>query len=47
MTSFKTKQTGYSAQKPFLSDATIKENIIGCSPFYQVRYNAVVNATML
>lgn len=47
MTTFKGKQTGYSAQKPFLSDANIKENIIGYSPFDQVRYDAVIDATML
>ena len=47
ITTFKAKQTAYSAQKPFLSDATIKENIIGYSSFDQVRYDAVVNTTLL
>jgi ABC-type multidrug transport system fused ATPase/permease subunit len=38
---------GYCEQEPFISNATIRENIIGYSPFNATRYNEVVQATML
>lgn len=38
---------GYCDQTPFLSNATIRQNIVGFSPFHQSRYNEVIEATML
>lgn len=41
------RRIGYCAQNPFLSNATIMQNIVGFSPFDQTRYNEVIDATML
>ncbi|KUI53479.1 Canalicular multispecific organic anion transporter 1 [Cytospora mali] len=41
------RRVGYCDQNPFLSNATIKQNIVGFSPFNQSRYNEVIEATML
>ncbi|KAK4553453.1 hypothetical protein LTR86_009510 [Recurvomyces mirabilis] len=38
---------GYCEQSPFLSNCTVRENIISHSPFSQERYAEVVNATLL
>ncbi len=38
---------GYCDQNPYLSNATIRENIVGFAPFLQSRYDEVVEATML
>lgn len=38
---------GYCAQSPFLSDVTLKENIVGFSPFNQKKYDSIIHATML
>lgn len=38
---------GYCDQIPYLWNATIRENIVGFAPFNQVRYNEVIEATML
>ena len=38
---------GYSAQVAFLSNSTIRENIIGYSAFDELRYREVVDAVML
>lgn len=38
---------GYCDQSPFLSNASIKQNILGFAPFDQIRYSEVVEATML
>ncbi|KAI0843264.1 P-loop containing nucleoside triphosphate hydrolase protein [Hypoxylon sp. FL0890] len=38
---------GYCDQTPYLSNATIRENIVGFSKFDQTRYNEVIEATML
>lgn len=38
---------GYCPQIPFLFDATIKENIVGHSPYDDKKYHAIINATML
>ncbi|KUI69854.1 Multidrug resistance-associated protein 1 [Cytospora mali] len=43
----KSRRVGYCDQNPFLSNATIKQNIAGFSPFNQSRYNEVIEATML
>jgi ATP-binding cassette, subfamily C (CFTR/MRP), member 1 len=41
------RKIGYCDQTPYLSNSTIRQNIIGFSPFDQSRYDAVVDATML
>lgn len=41
------RRIGYCDQNPFLSNASIKENILGFAPFDQARYNEVIEATML
>ena len=41
------RRIGYCDQTPFLSNATIRENIIGFSGWDQKRYNDVIEATML
>ena len=41
------RRVGYCDQVPFLSNATIRENIIGYSSFNSARYNEVIEATML
>ncbi|KAF4450560.1 ABC transporter [Fusarium austroafricanum] len=38
---------GYCEQVPFLTNATIRENIIGFSSFNETKYNEVIHATML
>lgn len=38
---------GYCDQTPYLSNTSIKENIIGFSTFSESRYNEVIEATML
>ncbi|OTB04619.1 hypothetical protein M426DRAFT_320734 [Hypoxylon sp. CI-4A] len=38
---------GYCDQTPYLSNATIRENIVGFAEFDQDRYNDVIEATML
>ncbi|KAM7193136.1 canalicular multispecific organic anion transporter 1 [Rhypophila sp. PSN 637] len=38
---------GYCDQTPYLSNATIRENIIGFTPFDAERYNEVIEASML
>ncbi|KLO86349.1 multidrug resistance protein [Fusarium fujikuroi] len=38
---------GYCDQQPFLTNTTIRNNILGNSPFDDKRYNSVINATML
>ncbi|KAK3671387.1 hypothetical protein LTR78_008665 [Recurvomyces mirabilis] len=38
---------GYCEQSPFLSNCTVRENIISHSPFFPDRYAEVVNATLL
>ncbi|KAM7216440.1 canalicular multispecific organic anion transporter 1 [Rhypophila decipiens] len=38
---------GYCDQTPYLSNATIRENIIGFAPFDAERYNEVIEASML
>ena len=38
---------GYCDQTPYLSNATIRENIIGFAEFDPIRYNEVVEAAML
>lgn len=37
----------YCAQSPFLSDATLMENIVGFSQFNQKKYDDIIYATML
>lgn len=37
----------YAGQFPFLEHATIKDNIVYCSPFDQARYDAVLEACAL
>lgn len=41
------RRVGFCDQNPFLSNATIKQNILGFSPFNQSRYNEVIEAAML
>ena len=41
------RRIGYCDQSPYLSNATIRQNIVGFSPFNQERYNEVIKATML
>lgn len=38
---------GYCDQTPYLSNETIRENIIGFAPFDQSRYDEVIDATLL
>ncbi|KAI1780252.1 P-loop containing nucleoside triphosphate hydrolase protein [Hypoxylon cercidicola] len=38
---------GFCDQTPYLSNSTIRDNIVGFSPFDPARYNEVVDATML
>jgi ATP-binding cassette subfamily C (CFTR/MRP) protein 1 len=44
---FMSRKIGYCGQAPYLSNASIKENIVGFSPFDQARYDEVVRASML
>jgi len=41
------RKIGFCDQTPYLSNATIRENIVGFAPFDQARYNEVIEATML
>ncbi|KAK4164429.1 canalicular multispecific organic anion transporter 1 [Cladorrhinum sp. PSN259] len=41
------RKIGYCDQTPYLSNATIRENIVGFSLFNQERYDEVIEATML
>jgi ATP-binding cassette subfamily C (CFTR/MRP) protein 1 len=41
------RRVGYCDQVPFLSNSTVRENIVGYSSFNSARYNEVVEATML
>ncbi|KAL2191494.1 hypothetical protein L209DRAFT_673580 [Thermothelomyces heterothallicus CBS 203.75] len=41
------RKIGYCDQNPYLFNATIRENILGFSPFNQERYDEVIEATML
>ncbi|KAK2022803.1 ABC transporter [Colletotrichum zoysiae] len=38
---------GYCEQNPFLSNGSIKDNIVGYSPFNQARYDEIIDACML
>ncbi|OLN82360.1 Canalicular multispecific organic anion transporter 1-like protein 2 [Colletotrichum chlorophyti] len=38
---------GYCEQNPFLSNGSIKDNIVGYSPFNQARYEEIIEACML
>lgn len=41
------QKVGYCDQTPYLSNSTIKENIVGFSTFNKVHYNEVIEAVML
>jgi ABC-type multidrug transport system fused ATPase/permease subunit len=41
------RRVGYCDQNPYLSNATIRDNIVGFAPFHQDRYDEVIDATML
>lgn len=41
------QKIGYCDQTPYLSNSSIKENILGFSTFNKSRYNEVIEATML
>lgn len=41
------RRIGYCDQNPFLTNETIKKNILGFSPYDPLRYNSVIEATML
>ena len=41
------RRIGYCDQNPFLTNSTIKENIVGFSEYNESRYNEVIEATML
>ena len=41
------RKIGYCDQTPYMSNATIRENIIGFSPFDPKRYSEVIEATLL
>ncbi|KAK3377548.1 P-loop containing nucleoside triphosphate hydrolase protein [Podospora didyma] len=41
------RKSGYCDQTPFLTNGTIRDNIVGFSPFDQARYNEVIEATVL
>lgn len=45
--SIASSRVGYCDQTPYLSNASIRANIIGFSPFNQQRYIEVIEATML
>ncbi|KAL7941549.1 P-loop containing nucleoside triphosphate hydrolase protein [Trichoderma barbatum] len=42
-----TRGVGYCDQTPFLTNASVRDNILGYASFDQVRYNEVLEATML
>lgn len=41
------RRIGYCDQTPFLTNASVRDNILGYSSFDEVRYNEVLEATML
>ncbi|KAJ9142479.1 Multidrug resistance-associated protein 1 [Pleurostoma richardsiae] len=41
------RRIGYCDQNPFLSNGTIRENIVSFSPFNEARYSESIEATML
>lgn len=41
------RRIGYCDQSPFLSNSSVKQNILGFAPFNQTRYDEVIEATML
>ena len=41
------RRIGYCDQVPYLSNATIRDNIVGFAPFIRARYDEVIEATML
>jgi ABC-type multidrug transport system fused ATPase/permease subunit len=41
------RKVGYCDQNPYLSNGTIRDNIVGFAPFLQDRYDEVIDATML
>ncbi|KAL2131166.1 hypothetical protein VTI74DRAFT_5453 [Chaetomium olivicolor] len=41
------RKIGYCDQSPYLSNATVRDNIVGFAPFLQERYDEVIEATML
>lgn len=41
------RRIGFCDQNPFLANETIKQNIVGFSPFNEGRYSEVIEATML
>ncbi|RSL67954.1 hypothetical protein CEP54_002991 [Fusarium duplospermum] len=43
----RSKVMGYCDQQPFLTNATIRDNIVNNNYFDNKRYNSVINATML
>jgi ATP-binding cassette subfamily C (CFTR/MRP) protein 1 len=45
--SFASRSVGYCDQTPYLSNATIRENIVGFSHFDPIRYTEVIQATIL
>jgi ABC-type multidrug transport system fused ATPase/permease subunit len=47
VTSSQFQHIGFCEQTAFLSNGTIRDNIIGFSPFNDVRYNEVIEATSL
>lgn len=47
MKTWAVRKIGYCDQTPYLSNATIRENIVGFSDFNQERYDEVIEATML
>ncbi|KAI1452911.1 P-loop containing nucleoside triphosphate hydrolase protein [Annulohypoxylon moriforme] len=44
---YRPSRIGYCDQTPYLSNATIRENIVGFAKFDEVRYNEVIEATVL
>ncbi|KAJ3568453.1 hypothetical protein NPX13_g6414 [Xylaria arbuscula] len=43
----RSSQVGYCEQAPFLSNGSIRDNIVGFSPFDEARYAEVIDATLL
>lgn len=44
---FASRSVGYCDQTPYLSNASIRDNIVGFSSFNKLRYREVIKATML